>query len=545
VKVRAALAQCLADLGVEIVFGVLGAGNMYIMHELIERSSAKYVPAAREDGAVLMAGGWAAATGKLGVATVTYGGGITNSVTALVELERSSRPVLVVAGAHAVTRTMSGIETQQYVDAGHLVSAAGVEYRRVHSAESAVSEMRAAAHDALSESRPIVVGVPSDLQLADVEYVRAPALAIERTRRVRPDEAELDAAAGCVASARRPVIVAGRGAHLSGAGPAILELAEVIGAPVSTTLLAKGLFSGDPFDLGIFGGLSSEIASEVISGGDCIIVIGASLSHFTTLGGSLLEGKRIVHCDSSPAVLRRRRVDAAVVSDARLFADELARLLDGAHFEPGGYRSESLAARLASAEPGDEFIDRSDGVDGLDIRTTMIRLSRLLPAKRMVVTDGGRFVKTAFRYMDVPGAGAMIPSIGFAAIGTGLGCAVGVSFACPDRPTVLVTGDGGLLMCLADLVTAVEFGLDLIVIVMNDRMYGQEYQRFEQSGMSPDLARIPVPELASVAKAFGATGITIRTLAELELLQSDAWSASGTTLVDCRTDSRQSLGSLD
>lgn len=544
IQARTAVARALADLGIETFFGVLGGGNMYIAHELRRVGGTTYVPAAREDGAVLMAAGYARTARRLGLATVTYGGGMTNAVTSLAAAARSNSPILVLTGDYPVSKAWNEAESLQHVDLRSVVTAAGVEYRRIQSADSAAVEVRSAADDALSQSRPVVIAVPVDLQTVDTDYEPATTTLELHRRRIIPCQDEMDRATEVVEAARRPLILAGRGASLSQARDAIVALADAVGAPLATTVLAKGLFSGSRWDLGIYGALSRGVAAEVIAAADCLIVIGASLSELTTAGGKLLKGKRVVQCDSSEAALRTWHVDAPVLGDARLFAQRLTGMLGETSDSTSSFRSHDSVKRMADGRPEDEFTDHSSE-SGMDMRTAIIRTSHLLPDERTLVTDAGRFVYAPLRFFDVPDAEAFVPAFDFGSIGQGLPTAIGAAFARPDRTTVLVTGDGGLLTCLVDFRAAVEFNRDLIVIVMNDGRYGQEYHRFRLANMSTDMSRILSVDFAAVAGAMGGVGMRISELAQLDLLRDAVERRQGPLLVDMKIDSTIPLGFYD
>lgn len=364
--------------------------------------------------------------------------------------------------------------------------------------------------------------------------------------RLGPDDDDLDRAMGVIATARRPIVLAGRGAVRSDARQALLDLAERLGAPVATTLLAKGLFSGEPYDLGIFGTFSADATTTVIDEADCVVAFGASLNEFTTERNGLIDGKAVVQVDANAAQIGRfAPVAAHVVGDATRTALSIIRGLDELEAEPSGFRRAELRQHLEENGPEREFIDQST-TDTVDMRTFMMRMNDMLPDERTVVSDGGRFMVAPVRYLDVPGPRHFAITISFAAIGLGLTAAVGAAAADRGHPVVAVLGDGGFAMSMAEFSTAVRYQLDLIVIVLNDRSYGVEYHHLLHRGRSPELSLFDWPNFATVAESLGGQGLVVRSLGDLDALRTGLAERNGTPLmVDVRVDPAVRLGFLD
>ncbi len=523
------MARALADHGVDTVFGVLGDANLYMMDSFQRVAGGKYYSFSNEAGAVLAANGYARTSGRLGVATVTHGPALTNTLTALVESVRDHTPVLLVAGDTAVVDR----ENFQNIAQRDVVLPTGAGFEQVRSPLTAAEDVATAIRRALLERRPVVLNVPVDFQWEDVPYQPVAPKLVE-PQAVAPDPAALDAAVGIVAAARRPVVLAGRGA--ARARGALLRLAERIGAPVATTLRGKDLFRGERFDLGIFGTLSDEVALETIMESDCVIAFGASLNKWTTAEGSLLEKKRVVHVDlDRDSISRFSTVDAGVVGDAAVVADTIVEWLDQAEVPATGFASEELARRLASRSPAD-FTDCSTD-ETVDIRTAMLRIDEAFPQDRTLVFDGGRFIFNAFTRLHCPEPSAYVHTVNFGSIGLGMGNAIGASLGAPGRPTLLVTGDGGFMMGgLAEFNTAVRHGIDLVVVMFNDRAYGAEHIQFRNKNMDPAISTFEWPDFGPVATALGGRGFTVRNLAELDEALAAIENRDRPVLIEIRID---------
>lgn len=500
-----AIAQALVDQGVDTVFGVLGDANLFIGDCLMRVHHVKYVAATHEASAVMMAQGWAKATGRLGIATVTHGPGLTNTVTALIEGVRAGTPMVLVSGDTPTT----DLHHLQNLPQQALVAATGAGFHPVRAAETIAEDVAIAMRRAWAERRPVVLNLPLELEWEEVDYQPA--------ARVTPLEGALDAdpealdtALGILATAQRPLVLAGRGAVLSGAHDALVDLAEVLGAPLATSLLGTGYFNGDPAAVGICGTLSTPVGSEVIHNADCVIAFGASLNRFTTHEGTLLKGKAVIQCDIDPATIGATvPINAGVVGDARRTAGTMAAMLRSAGHQPSSFRTGDLAARVAGWDRASSFTDLSTDTH-VDIRTAVLRLDQLLPADRTVVMDAGRFMLDALN-LPVPDPGSLITTHAFGSIGLGTAAAVGVATARPDRPTVLVCGDGGFMMGgLQELHTAVHEGQDMIVVLFNDSSYGAEHVQLVNKAMDTSSSMHDWPDFTPVAAALGCESVHVR-----------------------------------
>jgi thiamine pyrophosphate-dependent acetolactate synthase large subunit-like protein len=309
------------------------------------------------------------------------------------------------------------------------------------------------------------------------------------------------------------VLLGGRGAAAGGAGPAIAALGERSGALLATSAPAKGLFAGDPFDLGISGGFASPLATELLAQADVVIAFGARLNPWTTQHGRLFgPGATVVKVDADRAALGLHRpADVAVVGDAALAAAAI-----GAAIEPRqGLRTPELAARIAARRWRDEPYDDEGTDDTIDPRTLSIAVEELLPADRAVACDSGAFLGWPGFYLDVADARSWAFTNGFQAVGLGLPTAIGVAVARPERVTVAAVGDGGLFMALPELETAVRLGLRLLVLVYDDAAYGAEVHHFGPEGHPLDIVRFPDADIAALARGAGAEAITVRAVEDL------------------------------
>jgi acetolactate synthase-1/2/3 large subunit len=533
VKVHTALAATLTGHHVTTMFGLVGDGNMFFADRFALGQGGRYVAAAHEAATVMMAAGYASASGAVGVATVTHGPGLANTFGALVEATREHAPVVLVAGDTAADRAGHA----QKIDQASVVLPTGAGFEPARSPETAPADLARALRRASAERRPVVFNIPVNFQFEETEYPPPPQCALALPQAVSPDPAALDAAVGIIASSRRPLVLAGAGAVSSGAGKSLRRLAAALGAPLATTLPAKGIFADDPHDLGVLGTFATARAVEVIMQSDAIIVVGAGMNEYTGggPGSPFFQGKRIVQCDINPAVIGAQcHVDAGVVADAAAFADTVVEWLTEADYSGTGFRDavagQALQPTLRAGRKGPG--------DVVHLTTALLELNRVLPGDRSVVVDGGRFMGEAVKRMDVASPRASFCSFrGFAPVGHGLASAVGVGCARPDSPVVAVVGDGGFMLGgMLEFNTAVRHGVDLIVVVCNDGSYGSEYLKLEGRDFSNQMSMFAWPDFAPVAAALGGEGFTVSNDADLAHLGKVIAGRRGPLLIDVKLD---------
>ncbi|WP_318307762.1 thiamine pyrophosphate-binding protein [Amycolatopsis solani] len=495
--------RTLAGLGVGTAFGVVGSGNFEVTNAL-RAGGVRFVAARHEGGAASMADAYARMSGKVSVLSLHQGCGLTNAMTGITEAAKSRTPMLVLTADSAGASVLSNFR----VDQDGLAAAVGAVPERVHSAASAVADTVRAFRTARQQRRTVVLNLPLDVQAEAAPLM--PALPpIPGPAALRPDPASVAAFADLLAAAERPVFIAGRGAR--GSREPLRELASRCGALLATSAVAHGLFHGDPFAMGISGGFASPTAAELILGADLVVGWGCALNTWTTRHGKLLSPHaKLVQVDVEQAALGAHRpVDLGVVGDVAGTAAEVLAVAK----ESQGYRTEEVAARIATGRWNDvEHEDLSHG-GRIDARTLSKLLDELLPAERIVSIDSGNFMGYPSAYLSVPDEQGFCFTQAFQSIGLGLGTAIGAALARPDRLPVLGTGDGGFHMALSELDTAVRLGLPLVVIVYHDAAYGAEVHHFGDADMT--TVRFPDSDVAAIGRGFGCTGVTVRSAEDL------------------------------
>jgi thiamine pyrophosphate-dependent acetolactate synthase large subunit-like protein len=518
----------LAALGAGHCFGVVGSGNFHVTNAL-RRHGVPFTAARHEGGAAMMADGYARMSGRVGLLSVHQGCGLTNATTGIVEAAKSRTPLIVLAAE----ATASAVRSNFAMDQPGLARSGGAVPERVHSAASALADVVRAFRTARNERRTVVLNMPIDVQSQPAPDVDPRLLQVPAPSSVRPSAGAVAALADLLATAERPVLVAGRGARSAGAS--LRRLAERTGALVATSAVAKGLFAGDEFNLGISGGFSSPTTADLITGADLVVGFGCTLNMWTMRHGRLVgPDARLVQVDlEDDALGANRPIDLGVLGDSALTADAVVEELDRVGAETrSGYRTDEVRERIAAGSRWQDvpFEDASTA-DRIDARTLTAELDRILPADRIVSIDSGNFMGYPAQFLDVPDENGFCFTQAFQSVGLGLGTAIGAALAQPGRLPVLGTGDGGFLMAISELETAVRLGIPLAVIVYNDAAFGAEVHHFGVDGggeaTGEDLTTVTFPDsdLAAVARGFGADAVTVRGASDLAAVRD--WVASG------------------
>jgi thiamine pyrophosphate-dependent acetolactate synthase large subunit-like protein len=498
----------------DVIFGLMGNGNAFFISSLTSRGM-RYVSARHEAGTIAMADAYHRASGKMAVATVTYGAGFTNSLTALTEAAKAGIPMVVVVGDAPAAGPRPW-------DIDQVMVAQGLGVRTLTVApDNAARTTEEAWTIARQERRPVVVALPYDISATDAE-AQQDVQARPAGKILHPDSLDVRRVASLLGRAKRPLIIAGRGAVLSSARGALLELGDRLGALYATSVRARNFFDS-PWDLGIAGGFARPEAVAIMRQADAVLVVGAGLNLFQTRYGSLFApGAAVIQVDELDAPTCDQ-VTGFIQADAAAFAWQLAAAVPAV--TDGGWRAEH--PELPGGPLGLEGKVAEFAPDGrLNPHAVARLLDRVLPTDRTIVQDGGHFCGWMPMYCGVPDPkGLMMVGTAFQTIGLGLPAAVGAAVARPDRTTVLVSGDGGALMALADLETAVREITSGVMVVFNDAAYGAEIHQYAVRGLDDTAMQIEEVDFSAVARAMGAQGTKMRSLADVAALRQ--WLAAG------------------
>lgn len=539
-----AIADTLAQGGIQRIFGVLGDDTAPLMVATSQRGI-RYYPVRHENQAIAMADGYSRATGRIGVATVTGGPGLCNGLTALFTAHRASSRILLVTGCSrtaeddlddSVIRQITELSWLKWFPHVKTLNAMGISSFRPQTATEVVPETRAAL--ARAQRGPAVLVYGRDLVLGHIESV--PAEVEDELSVIEPDPEQITQLADLLQESwaiNRPVIIAGRGAVESGAGPALRRLGELTGALMATSLPATALFHGDPFDIGVCGTYSTPVASDLIPQADCVLAFGAGLNVMTTYKNTMFPKAMVVQVDTVRANLGRfMNVELAIEADAALAARALVSELERRGHSLQGFRTEQTRSVIAGFRKDENFRDKSTS-ELIDPRALMLELDRIMPPERILCADGGQQSRFALRCIGVQQPRNFLQALEGAGIGLGIGLAMGAAVGRPGEPLMLAVGDTATMMSLGDLESAVRLHLPILVVVSNDGALGSEVSVLTRHGMDTSIAQVPSPSFEAVAAALGAWSATVRRLVDLAIVHRWMRERPGVPLVlDCRVN---------
>jgi len=527
------LAGDIKALGVESVFGLM-SDDTALFATALDTAGVRLYGCRHENAAITMAESYAYGTGGLAIAIVGRGPALANGLHAAVYASRTGSKLLIIYGEAATVGAPNGLGPDyKALDGVGVLRAAGIRTFTATSPEGARQTLADAIAAAMAGST-VTLHLPTNVQLAEIDTPSVqPALTLREHKPQAATPQSIAAAAAVLAKAKKPLIVAGIGAHRAGARQAIEQLADRIGALLVTTARGKDLFRGNPNNLGIIGSFSHSIARRMADQADCVIAFGAGLNFLTTSFGTSVPQAPLIQVDAlRPNIGRWLNADVGVVGDARLVAEQLLAAIPERSAADKPFRSTENAKLIADFHPQQDFQPQNTPRT-IDMRTLGLELESMLPSERNLVVDGGNFLGIV-PYLSVPDPGAFKMIGDFASIGLAFGAALGMAKARPDRTTVMVIGDGGFLMTMGELETIVREDLPMIVIVMNDCAYGAELHFLKLRQQPVGKSVFPDVDYAPVAAAFGFDAETIRTVEDLQRIAPRLKNPDGPIFLDCK-----------
>lgn len=518
-----AVYETLRAMAVEYVFGIVSVHNIPI-YDAIERGGGITPICVRhEQGAVHAADGYSRATGKLGVAITSTGPGVTNGMTGLFEAGFASSRVMMITGQ---------IDSQYYGKGKGFLHEAENQLPMLRTMTGRTESVRRAEEigevifrvaEQINTGRPQpgAVEIPVDFQYARAE-INIPH--VESWPRIQPDKEGIARAAAALNGSRRTVIWAGGGVINADAAAELTQLAEALNAPVFTSTTGRGAIPED-HRLSMGPLTAQPSMGEIIDNAEVVLAVGTRFQGGATRNWTMKIPGTLIHLDADPGVIGRNyKADIPVVGDARL---GLAALLRGVEKpEPDA----AFAERATQLR--DEARAQIRGEIGADFEAIMDAMRELLPRDGNIVRDatvpaylwGNRLIPI------LAPRTSMHPTS--AAIGPALPLAIGAAIGSGTK-TAIIQGDGGFMLNIAELATAVQHNVPVIVCVFNDRGYGVlrsiEGRTFEGRQFGVDLA---TPDFAMVARGMGMHGETVKSAAGFREAFGRAVAADGPVLID-------------
>ncbi|MBN9561987.1 MAG: thiamine pyrophosphate-binding protein [Alphaproteobacteria bacterium] len=527
-KVYEAIARSLVAEGVTDFFGLMGDGNMWLWGALCRDPSVKAYSLRHESMAVSAADGYARTTGKVGVAMVTCGPGLTQCGTSLIAAYRGKTPLVLVAG-----EIMAGAKNRtQSMDQRRFVEASSARFHTITSIDNMAEEIAEAFYAARLHRGPVVLNLPMDLQEEefDWDYDYRPSTDFLPPRIETPNPDQLAPVIDKLVAAERPVIIAGRGAIAAGARDEIVKLGDRVGALLATSLQGKGLFAGEKWDIGIAGAFASAPSEQLLADADFVLGVGAELGYYTTEGGLLFPSAEVARIDIKAMPEEIGVIPGLYVqADGRRAVAAINEALEARQVRKEGFRTSATRAVLDA--PPYQF---EPPADGFDPRALAGRLGAALPEGVLFTCGAGHFFSWIGMYMPLPKRAEIQYSYGFGAVGQGLGVAIGTGAGNPGRQHVAVEGDGSMMFNIQELETIVRHKMQMVLVVWNDGGYGAEVHKLIAKGFNEKLAQWESPDFVALAKAFGGDGVQLSNVSQIGEAVAEGLRKGGLYLIDAR-----------
>lgn len=521
------IVETLIEQGVDTVFGYPGGQILNVYDSLYKyQNEINHVLSAHEQGAVHAADGYARVTGEVGVVISTSGPGATNLVTGIANAFLDSIPMVAICGN--VPSHQLGTDSFQEIDITGITLPITKHNYIVGSVENLADIIREAFYIAKSgRPGPVLIDVPKDVQIAMCEYKRQPPVEADVKRSCKT----VDDAVLCIKESKKPFIYFGGGVINSGAEAEIMELAELIDAPIGCSLMGiSGVPTEHPRFLGMQGMHGHYASSVAMHNADCIIACGVRFNDRVTGNKEkFAQAAKIIHIDVDGSEFAKTVKPAhSLKGDVKLTLKKLISSLDKAE-RPEWQKKIEKYKRIEE--------ENTDKREGMTPKNVLTLLNTYLDEDTPVATDVGQHQMWTAQCAKFKHTRCFISSGGLGTMGFGPGAAIGAAMGSGKR-TVLVTGDGSFGMCLQELATMVSHNLPIVVLILNNGVLGmvRQWQTlfFEKHYSNTVLDR--KTNFVALGDAFGAKAVKADTLEELKLAFDKAFSHDGPFLIDCTID---------
>lgn len=525
-----AIIKALMDKGVDTIFGYPG-GTVIPFYDMLYDSNLNHILVRHEQCAAHAAEGYARASGKVGVCLATSGPGATNLVTGIANAYMDSSPIIAITGQ--VVSNLIGNDAFQEVDIMGITMPITKHSYQPKDANDIPSIINTS-FEIASTGRPgpILIDVPKEVQEQELDdYVLGTIPTPGYKPTIKGNSKQIAKAVNMLLKAERPIILAGGGTILAGASEELKTLAELIKAPIATTLMGKGVIDeADDLSIGMLGMHGKQVANQNVNKADCLLAIGVRFSDRTT--GRLDEfmpDAKIIHIDIDPAEIGKNvPVDLPIVGDAKIVLNQLIEKING--------DSKAESPWLKSIVDFKKSTIPRVTYDDIPLKPQQVikEIANSIDEETIVTTDVGIHQMWAAHFLDISKPRKFISSGGLGTMGFGFPAAIGAKVACPDDAVLAIVGDGGFLMVSQELATIKEHDIPVVIAILNNRKLGMVYQwqnkmydkRYSQTDMGNS------PDFVKLAESFGINAARAEGVGETQDILSKALKDNEAMLVD-------------
>ena len=526
--------KALKDEGVEAIFGYPGGAVIGIYDELV-KTDIRHVLARHEQGAVHAADGYARASGRVGVCLVTSGPGATNTVTGIASAYMDSIPIVVFTGQ--VPTALIGNDSFQEVDIVGITRPCTKHNYLVKDTGDLARIVKEAFYIARSgRPGPVLVDIPKDVANNTVTYKEPGEIKLKSYNPTyNPNVKQLDKVVKLIKQAERPIIFSGGGVILSKASAELTELACKTQIPVTTSLMGLGAFpASNPLWLGMIGMHGTYRANMSTGVCDLIIAIGVRFDdRVTGKTDAFASQAKIVHIDIDPTSIRKNiPVTIPIVGDCKITLGILNDLIDQTDLGDLNNRRKNWLNQIHEWKSTTPLAYEQK--DSIKPQFVIEKLWELTKGDAIVATEVGQNQMWAAQYYHFDQPGRFITSGGLGCMGFGLPAAIGAQVACPDAIVVDIAGDGSIQMNIQEMATAVQCGLPVKVVILNNRYLGmvRQWQELFYEKRYACTCLDHAPDFVKLAEAYGAVGLRATKPEEVEHVLSEGLSSPKTVIME-------------
>ena len=531
--------ESLIAEGVEVIFGYPGGAILPTYDALLD-SKIKHVLVRHEQGATHMAEGYARVSGRPGVVIVTSGPGATNAVTGIADAYMDSTPMVVISGQ--VGTALIGNDAFQEVDFVGITRPCSKHNYLVKDVKDLARIVKEAFYIASTgRPGPVIIDIPKDIQQAEYPFHYPDKVDIRGFKpTIKGNPRQIERAIEAIEQSEKPLFYVGGGVQWSGAAPELTQLVRGLGIPLTETLMGLGSFpASDPLCLGMLGMHGSYGTNTAVCNTDCLIAVGARFDDRVTgrIADFAPKAKTIIHIDIDPSSISKNvKVDVPIVGDIKSVLSEMLAVVRS---------RESIGKRKAGWAKWHKQIlqwkhDRPLYENGNHAERETVsplhaieEIHKLTKGDCIIATDVGQHQMWIAQLFPFEQPRSLLTSGGLGTMGYGLPAGIGAKFAAPDRTVVVVSGDGSIQMNIQELGTAVQYNVDVKVVILNNYYLGmvrQWQERFYQERYS--YSAMSVPNFVKLADAYGAKGFRIEKSKDLSRIMAEAFATPGPVLID-------------
>ncbi|PIQ11154.1 MAG: acetolactate synthase, large subunit, biosynthetic type [Hydrogenophilales bacterium CG_4_9_14_3_um_filter_59_35] len=513
--------RCLAEEGIEFVFGYPGGAVLNIYDEVFKQNKFKHVLVRHEQAAVHAADGYARATGRTGVALVTSGPGATNAVTGIATAYMDSIPLVVISGQ--VPTAAIGMDAFQEVDMVGITRPCVKHNFLVKDVKDLAETIKKAFYLASTgRPGPVVVDIPKDVTQHKTEFAYPKKVTMRSYNPViKGHPGQVKRAVQMILEAKRPMIYTGGGVVLSNAADELTQFTRRLGFPITSTLMGLGGYPAtDPLFTGMLGMHGTYEANMAMQHCDVLIAIGARFDD-RVIGNPehfIQDDRRIIHIDIDPtSIAKRVKVDVPIVGNVKDVLAEMNKLIQASKEKPDPTALKTWWTQIE--------LWRSNDCMKYDHDSRLIKpqyviekLHEVTRGDAYVTSDVGQHQMWAAQYYKFDQPRHWINSGGLGTMGFGLPAAMGVQFAHPESMVACVTGEGSIQMNIQELATCKQFNLPLKIVLLNNRFLGmvRQWQEFFYGNRYAESYMDALPDFVKLAESYGHVGMKIEKPEDVE-----------------------------